>query len=62
MSTLGKPNHCSNSAVRCRTDGGEMRDVIDVGAVVVKHLNQFGGACHIGCWCTVRLLWQWSSW
>ena len=36
-------------------------DVIDVGAVV-KHLNQFGGACHIGCWCTVRLQWQWSSW
>ena len=40
MSTLSKPNHCSNSAVRCRT-GGEMGDVIDVGAVV-KHLNQFG--------------------
>ena len=61
MSTLSKPNHCSNSAVRWRTDGGEMGDVIDVGAVV-KHLNQFGGACHIGCWCTVRLQWQWSSW
>ena len=60
MSTLSKPNHCSNSAVRWRTDG-EMGDVIDVGAVV-KHLNQFGGACHIGCWCTVRLQWQWSSW
>ena len=46
MSTLSKPNHCSNSAVRWRTDGGERRDVIDVGAVV-KHLNQFGGGARV---------------
>ena len=45
MSTLGKPNHCSSSAVRWRTDG-EMGDVIDVGAVV-KHLNQFGGRARV---------------
>ena len=45
MSTLGKPNHCSSSAVRWRTDG-EMGDVIDVGGVV-KHLNQFGGGARV---------------